>query len=232
MADWTTIASLGTAAGTLVLAAATFSSVRSGERAARLAEQSAAIAERALLAGMRPVLASARASDPDHTARFADGRFLKAVGGFAAVEREGENWYFVIPLRSVGNGVAVLQGWRLSCEEPHADAPHADPEDHRPQTLDLYVPGGEVAFWQGAVRGSDDPFRAGLDEAVAARSSLSVDLLYGDQEGGQPTISRFILTYQDKERWRASVVRHWVLEGSDPRRLRDSEHNPSTIALP
>jgi hypothetical protein len=49
MADWPTIASLATAGGTLVLALATFSSVRSGQRSTQ-------IAERALLIGLRPVL--------------------------------------------------------------------------------------------------------------------------------------------------------------------------------
>jgi len=38
--DWTTVASLGTAAGPLVLAAATFASVRSANRAARAAQRS------------------------------------------------------------------------------------------------------------------------------------------------------------------------------------------------
>jgi hypothetical protein len=38
--DWTTFAELGTALGTLVLALATFASVRSGNRAARLSERS------------------------------------------------------------------------------------------------------------------------------------------------------------------------------------------------
>ena len=40
--DWVTIASLATAGGTLVLAVATFSSVRSGNRTARAAERSLA----------------------------------------------------------------------------------------------------------------------------------------------------------------------------------------------
>jgi hypothetical protein len=44
-----------------------------------------------------------------------------------------------------------------------------------------------------------------------------VDLLYGDHEGGQPTISRFILTREDDGSWRPGVVRHWALEGVDPR---------------
>jgi hypothetical protein len=49
MADWPTIASSATAGGTLVLAVATFSSVRAGRRSARIAERSTGIAERALL---------------------------------------------------------------------------------------------------------------------------------------------------------------------------------------
>ena len=49
LTDWVTIASLATAAGTLVLAVATFSSVRSSSRSARIAEQ-------ALLADQRPLL--------------------------------------------------------------------------------------------------------------------------------------------------------------------------------
>ena len=39
MADWVTISSLATAGGTLVLAVATFSSVRSANRSARVAER-------------------------------------------------------------------------------------------------------------------------------------------------------------------------------------------------
>jgi hypothetical protein len=60
MTDWPTIASLATAGGTLVLAVATFSSVRAGQRSTRIAERSTGIAERALLIGMRPVLVPSR----------------------------------------------------------------------------------------------------------------------------------------------------------------------------
>ena len=51
--DWASIASLATAAGTLVLAVATFAAVRSANRAARAAEQS-------LLVGLRPLLVPSR----------------------------------------------------------------------------------------------------------------------------------------------------------------------------
>jgi hypothetical protein len=72
MADWPTIASLATAGGTLVLAVATFSSVRAGRRSTRIAERSTGIAERALLVGMRPVLVPSRGTDPPETVRFVD----------------------------------------------------------------------------------------------------------------------------------------------------------------
>jgi hypothetical protein len=210
MADWPTIASLATAAGTGVLAIATFSSVRSGRR-------SSAIAERSLLLGLRPVLAPARVTDPPETVRFGDGRLVTVTEGMAAVERDGDSYYFVIPLRNVGSGLAVLQGWRLTPRTPLSAEPHPEPADHRRQTRDLYVPAGDTGFWQGAVREPDDAFRQGLQEAVDEGETLTVDLLYGDHEGGQLTISRFILTREEDGHWRPGVVRHWALEGADPR---------------
>ena len=92
---------------TLVLAVATFSSVRAGQRSTRIAERSTGIAERALLIGLRPVLVPSRGTDPPETVRFVDGRTVSVAGGKAAVERDGENCYFVIPLRNVGTGLAV-----------------------------------------------------------------------------------------------------------------------------
>jgi hypothetical protein len=218
MADWPTIASLATAGGTLVLAAATFSSVRFGQRSTRIAERSTSIAERALLLGLRPVLAPSRVTDPPETVRFGEGRMVSVEGGMAAVERDGENYYFVIPLRNVGTGLAVLHSWHVAALQPRADSGHAEPEEFRAQVIDLYVPAGDTGFWQGAVRGSDDPFREGLREAFLAGGMFTVDLLYGDHEGGQRTISRFVLTREDGDQWRCGVVRHWVLEGVDPRR--------------
>jgi hypothetical protein len=215
--DWPTIASLLTAGGTLVLAVATFSSVRFGQRSTRLAERSTAIAERALLLGLRPVLAPSRVTDPPETVRFGEGRVVSVEGGMAAVENEGETFYFVIPLRNVGNGLAVLQAWRLTAWRPEVGSSHAEPGEHRRQARDLYVPAGDVGFWQGAIREPDDPFREGLREAVLDGGTLTIDLLYGDHEGGQLTISRFVLTREQADQWRPGVVRHWPLEGVDPR---------------
>jgi hypothetical protein len=222
MTEWSTIASLATAGGTLVLALATFSSVRYGQRSARIAERSTAIAERGLLLGLRPVLAPSRVTDPPETVRFGEGRMVSVEGGMAAVERDGENYYFVIPLRNVGNGLAVLQAWRLAAAAPRLETPHAEPAEHRRQTRDLYVPAGDTGFWQGAIREPDDPFREGLHDAFMNGEVLTVDLLYGDHEGGQLTISRFILTREEDGHWRSGVVRHWALEAVDPRGDADS----------
>ena len=216
MAGWPTVASRATAGGTLILAVATFSSVRSGQRATRIAERSSQIAERALLIGLRPVMVPSRASDPPEAVRFVEGRMIHVEGGMAGVEREGENYYFVIGLRNVGTGLGVLQAWHLTAPYVRSEQ-HAEPAAFREQTRDLYVPAGDTGFWQGAVRDPGDPFRDGLAEAVGAGEALGLDLLYGDHEGGQRTISRFILAREEDGRWRCSVIRHWVLEGVDPR---------------
>jgi len=63
--EWSTIAEVGTAVGTLVLAVATFLATRSANRAARIAEES-------LLAGLRPALVPSRPEDPDEEVVWGD----------------------------------------------------------------------------------------------------------------------------------------------------------------
>ncbi len=82
--DWATISSLATAAGTLVLALATFASVRSSSRSAR-------IAEAALQEQRRPVLAPSRPDDPVQKLMFVEGRWLSAAGGRGAAEHVDGN---------------------------------------------------------------------------------------------------------------------------------------------
>jgi hypothetical protein len=210
MADWPTIASLATAGGTLLLAVATFSAVRSGQRSAK-------IAERALLIGLRPVLVPSRLTDAPEEVRFVDGRVVSVGGGMGAAERDGDSYYFVIPLRNVGTGLAALHAWHVSAEQPSADSGHADLEDFRPQLLDLYVPAGDTGYWQGAIRQPGGALTDEIGEALRGGEMLSVDLLYGDHEGGQRTITRFILVVEGDGQRRCRVVRHWVLEGASPR---------------
>jgi hypothetical protein len=217
MADWVTISALATASGTLVLAAATFASVRSANRAAR-------VAERSLLLGLRPVLVPSRPEDPSERVTFLD-RGFSVPGGTAHVEEADGRFYLAIPLRNVGSGLAVLHGWHLRPGLKLAAEGHADPSDFRLLQRDLYVAAGDTGYWQGAIRDAGDPLREGLAEVVAERGRIAVDVLYGDHEGGQRTISRFAVGGgegddgggDDDVEWSVTVVRHWRLGAADPR---------------
>lgn len=97
------------------------------------------------------------------------------------------------------------------------DVPHRDPGEFRRLTRDLYVPAGDVGFWQGAFRDPDEPIFALARDAINARRRITVDLLYGDHEGGQRTISRFALIPREDGQWLTSVARHWNLDRAAPR---------------
>jgi len=213
MADWPTIASLSTAGGTLVLAVATFSSVRSANRTARAAERS-------LLAGLRPVLVPSRLEDPSEKVAFMD-RWVSVRGGMAEVSHEDDVVYMTMALRNVGSGLAVLHGWHAVGERVMGSNDHADPEDFRRLSRDIYVPAGSTGFWQGAVRDREDPLHLELRGAVESGEVITVDLLYGDHEGGQRTISRFSLVpregHEGSSERITSVSRHWSLDRPDPR---------------
>jgi hypothetical protein len=216
VADWATISSLATAGGTLVLAVATFAAVRSGNR-------SAAVTERMLLASMRPVLAPSRFEDPVEKVGFMDEVWLKVPGGGGAVQVTDDAIYLAIALRNVGTGLAVLDRWdiqerRVGSDGSPASADHRPVESFRRLTRDLYVPTGDTGFWQGALRDKADPDFAMVANAVAERHPITIDMLYGDHEGGQRTITRFGLIWRpEAERYVAAVSRHWNLDRSDPR---------------
>jgi hypothetical protein len=208
--DWATISSLATAGGTLVLAVATFASVRSSSRGAKATE-------RALLAGIRPVLVPSRLEDPAEKVGFMDGHWIKVEGGRGVAEATDEAIYLAIALRNVGNGLAVLDRWDLQLGRAAGNSTHGDPDTFRRLTRDLYVPAGSIGFWQGAYRDRDDPAFAEVAQAVRDRQPLTIDLLYGDHEGGQRIISRFSLLPAGEDRWLTSVSRHWNLDRADPR---------------
>ena len=213
MADWVTISSLATAGGTLVLAVATFSSVRSANRSAR-------VAERSLLAGIRPVLVPSQLEDASVKVGFVDNHWLYVPGGCGAAEVTPEAVYLAMSLRNVGNGIAVLHGWKFWPERQAGSesAPPALEALHR-LTRDIYIPTGQVGFWQGVFRDpTSGEFRTAAD-AVDARVPVTVDVLYGDHEGGQRTITRFGLSPRQGEdhSWIASAARHWNIDREDPR---------------
>src|SRR5205823_9882035 len=102
--DWPTVASLATAAGTLVLAGATFVSVRSANRAAR-------VAERSLLAGLRPLIVPSRSEDPTLKVVWQDDYKVVLAGGRGAAEEADGAIYLAASVRNSGAGIAVLHSW-------------------------------------------------------------------------------------------------------------------------
>jgi hypothetical protein len=210
--DWATIASLATAGGTLVLAVSTFASVRSANRAARAAERS-------LMVGLQPLLVPSRLHDPEQKVSWIDHKHVLLPGGtgFAEVDGESDTVYLAMSVRNAGNGIAVMRSWRVWPEQlTTQDRPGLD--GFRRQTRDLYVAPADVGFWQAAFRDPEDPQRAGVMQAVKSRQPVTVDVLYGDYEGGQRLISRFLLEPRgDTGPWFVSVAHHWNLDRPDPR---------------
>ncbi|HEX4431398.1 MAG TPA: hypothetical protein VHZ96_19160 [Frankiaceae bacterium] len=209
-----TTASLATAAGTLVLAVATFASVRSANRAARTAERS-------LLEGLRPVLVNSRLQDPAEKISFVDQHFIRLDGGHGVVEVTDEVIYLAIALRNVGRGMGVLHGWLATGVDNPGSEVECDPRKYRILSRDIYVPAGDFGFWQGAIRDPSDPLFDALKQAASDRTRITIDLLYGDHEGGQRTVSRFSLLARESDdgalSWFATVSRHRHLDGADPR---------------
>ena len=207
-----------------MLAVATFSSVRSANRSARVAEQS-------LLVGLRPVLSPSREDDPIERLRFGDGVLLQVPGHGGAAEVHDDQIYLALGLRNGGNGLAVVQGWQARVRQPPVnpgagrvtEAPDAD--TFRQQQLDIFVPAGDSGFWQGAIRDRSTPGYDEVRRAIESGGSVEVDLLYGDHEGGQRTIARFVLAPWPAEddqpplqnAMRAIAIRYWTVDGHDPR---------------
>ncbi len=228
MADWATISSLATAGGTLVLAVATFSSVRS-------ANQSARVAERSLLAGLRPVLIPSREDDPAELVRFGDQQILHLRGHGGAIVVSPNAMYLALALRNGGSGLAVIHGWRVK-PRPSFRAPRDEPpaderpplEQFRRQQIDLYIPATDTGYWLGALRDPEEPIYDVVRRAATGTDGIQVDLLYGDHEGGQRTIVRFVMSPwpADAERGdgdasddskRVTALRYWNVDRDDPR---------------
>lgn len=207
--DWVTVSSIATAAATLVLALATFASVRSANRAAR-------VAERSLLAGLRPLLMPSRPDDPPQKVGFADERWFLVPGSGAVCDVTPEAIYLAAAMRNVGSGIAVLHGWYLDTEDTRSNE-HVPLDDFRRLTRDLYIAPAEIGFWQGALRDPSEPVFAQARSAIEAPRRIAVEILYGDVELGRRVISRFGLMPRDDGTWLVTVARHWNVDGAAPR---------------
>jgi hypothetical protein len=217
--DWATVADLATALGTLVLAVATFSAIRSANRSAR-------VAERSLLAGLLPLLMPTRREDTTLKINFGDAKWVHLPGGGAAGEIGGGDGsmgpsdgvvYLALPLRNAGSGIGVVLGW-IFYPDWHRDDAHPALTDFTLNTRDLYVPPGDTGFWEGAFRDPSDPRYPGAREVIESRQPWTIDLLYSDHEGGQRLITRFTAFARGDTDWIVSSSRHWNVDGEDPRR--------------
>jgi len=223
--NWATVADLATALGTLILAVATFAAVRSSNLTARVAQQS-------MLISLRPVLMAARREDPPQKVNFGDSKWFRVPGGQGMAEvGEGTEAepadaavYLALAVRNMGSGIAVLRGWHFY-PEWHRDPEHASLEEFQQQTRDMYIPAGDVGFWQGAFRDPADPRYGPARKAIEGHQPWTLEILYGDHDGGQRCITRFAMLppatmepgSTSDVRWFAAQNRHWNLDRPDPR---------------
>jgi hypothetical protein len=211
--DWATIASFATAVGTLVLAIATFASIRSANRSARIAEE-------AFQAQLRPVLVTSRLDDPVQKIRWMDNHWARLEGNQGTAQVVDGNIYLAMSLRNAGSGLAVAVGWAVLPHIADAGVPHVDPDQFRRQTRDLYIAPNDIGFWQAAIREREDPLYVELRKHIEEPEAFTVELLYGDHQGGQRTITRFGMipfSTDGSVRWYPNVALHWNLDRPDPR---------------
>ncbi|MBV8979740.1 MAG: hypothetical protein JO086_02465 [Acidimicrobiia bacterium] len=209
MADAAAIASIISAAGTLVLAGATFAAVRSANTAARTAERS-------LMAGLRPLLIPSRTTDPPMKVLWSDSHFIRLDGGQAHAAIDSDVIYLALAIRNAGTGMAVLHAWQGSPAD-FDNQVRPDPNTFRRLSIDLFIPPGEPGFWESAYRDPAEPAFKEAADAIANRQALFIDVLYGDQEGGQRAITRFIAVPAGEENWYTQTGRTWNIDRPDPR---------------
>jgi hypothetical protein len=208
--DWVTISALATAAGTLVLALATFASVRSANRAAR-------VAERSLLVGLRPLLVNSRLDDPPQKISFMDDKWLVVDGSMAVGDAADDAVWLAMSLRNSGQGLALLHGWRFYPERLLGLTDRPPLDSFTRLTRDIYVPAGDIGFWQGTFRDPAAPDFAEAREVVEQNRAFTIDVLYGDNEGEQRTITRFGLLPRGERKWIVAPARYWNVDRDEPR---------------
>lgn len=68
------------------------------------------------------------------------------------------------------------------------------------QTRDIYISPADQGFWQAVFRDPADPLYADALSAVKNGDAITIDVLYGDHEGGQLAASRLRLRRTGKAR--------------------------------
>jgi hypothetical protein len=138
-------------------------------------------------------------------------------GGRATVEATGQAIYLTMALRNVGTGLAVLNRWQLYAGRMQGVSDRPDVRGFRRLVRDLYISAGDRGFWQGTFRDPSDPAFAQTAELVTRRQPFTIDVLYGDTEGAQHIVTRFVVVPAKEDAWITSVSHHWNLDRPDPR---------------
>ena len=204
--DWSVAANLATAAGTLVLAIATFISIRSANRSNRTAD-------RALRQGMRPILLPSLFTDPMQKIHYVDDHWLRVPGGCAVLEVTPEAAYLGLSVRDIGTGPAMIVGWDLLAS-PRDD--RRPPSEYHLLSRDVYVPAAACGYVQIAAREPTSPEYQSLARAERDHENFTVDVLYSDIDGAQHHVIRITLTPtpgrdEDGQTWALNEARHWTM---------------------
>jgi hypothetical protein len=105
--------------------------------------------------------------------------------------------------------------WFVALETGVNDQP--DLRGHRRLIRDLYISVGDRGFWQGTFCDPSDPAFAEAADVIKRREAFTVDVLYGDAEGTQHILTRFVVVPAKEDGWITSVPRHWNLDRPNPR---------------
>ena len=108
----------------------------------------------------------------------------------------------------------------LVCTPSVTRAPIETPppiEDFHRLTRDIYVPAVDMGFWQGVFRDPSAPEFAQAAAAIQEHRAMTIDVLYGDHEGGQRTITRFGVMPRSEGTWITAAGRYWNVDREDPR---------------
>jgi hypothetical protein len=166
---------------------------------------------------LRPLLAPSRLEDPPQKVGFMDDKWFQIPGGGGVAEVADSAVYLAIAVRNVGTGIAVLHGWHFVSEAYAGATEHPPLDGFRRLSRDLYIAPGEIGFWQGAFRDPEEAAFAEARSTVEEPRRFGIDVLYGDHELGQRSITRFSMVPRDDGRWIATVSRHWNVDRPDPR---------------
>ncbi|MGH7910981.1 MAG: hypothetical protein ACREQM_15570 [Candidatus Dormibacteraceae bacterium] len=211
--NWAIAADLATAFGTLVLAVATFLSIRSANRSARTAE-------RALEQGQRPILLPSLFTDPVQKIHYYDDHWLRVPGGRAVLEVAPEVAYLGLSVRDIGTGPAVIDGWDMLAGSRDQRRPAH--EYYRLQR-DLYVPASACGYVQIAARDTTGAAYQTLARAAREHQAFAVDVLYSDIDETRHHVVRIALNRapgddEDGHAWALNEVRHWNVDEDIPAR--------------